>query len=106
LRITRNLASTYEKRLRYNEALKLETYVLGTSTRVLGSDHPFTILIMSNLAGTYSSSRRLKDAERLAKQAFEGRRRILEAEDPEISLPDLESPRKTRRGLGLDENLL
>ncbi|KAL2858062.1 hypothetical protein BJX68DRAFT_278189 [Aspergillus pseudodeflectus] len=105
LRITRNLASTYEKRLRYNEALKLETYVLETSTRVLGSDHPFTILIVSNLAGTYSSSRRLMDAESLAKQAFEVRRRIPGAEHPD-TLKTMKSRSQTLRAQGrLDEAL-
>jgi hypothetical protein len=47
---------------------KLEVKVIGIEKRFLGAEHPDTLIIMSNLAFTYRSQGRLKEAEKLELQ--------------------------------------
>ncbi|KAK3367283.1 hypothetical protein B0T24DRAFT_509941, partial [Lasiosphaeria ovina] len=48
-----NLASTYSKQGRWEEAEKLELQVMETSKAKLGADHYGTLASMHNLALTY-----------------------------------------------------
>jgi hypothetical protein len=51
--------------------------VIGTSSRVLGGEHPSTLTSMANLAPTYSNQGRLKEAEELEVRVIETRKRVL-----------------------------
>jgi hypothetical protein len=57
-----NLASTYRKQGRWGEAEKLEIIVMETSVRVLGAEHPDTLISMNNLALTWKALGRNEDA--------------------------------------------
>ncbi|KIJ93511.1 hypothetical protein K443DRAFT_12820 [Laccaria amethystina LaAM-08-1] len=64
-----NLAATYSNLGKYKEAEKLEIQVLDARRRILGVQHPHTILAMENLAATLRSLRKYKEAEELVIQA-------------------------------------
>lgn len=51
-----NLASTYKKQGRWEEAENLEVQVMETRKAKLGEDHPDTLTSMANLAFTWNSS--------------------------------------------------
>ncbi|KAJ5313221.1 1-3-beta-glucanosyltransferase gel2 [Penicillium atrosanguineum] len=51
-----NLASTYMKQGRWEEAEQLEVQVMETRKTKLGEDHPDTLTSMANLAFTWKSS--------------------------------------------------
>jgi hypothetical protein len=48
--------------------------VLEARKKVLGTDHPDTLLAMGNLASTYSAQGRQKEAEELKVQVLEAER--------------------------------
>ncbi|KAJ5669905.1 uncharacterized protein N7477_005268 [Penicillium maclennaniae] len=48
-----NLASTYRNQGRWEEAERLEVYVLETREMKLGADYPNTLISIANLASTY-----------------------------------------------------
>ena len=75
-----NLAITYGGMKKYTEAEKLEIHVLNARNRILGVEHPHTILSMNNLAATYRSLARYTEAEKLEMQAHELKNRVLGAE--------------------------
>ena len=56
------------------EAEKLWLQVMEARRRLLGVDHPDTLWSMANLACTYESQGRLKEAEDLKLQVDEGRK--------------------------------
>jgi tetratricopeptide (TPR) repeat protein len=70
----------------WKEAEKLEVDVMETRARVLGAEHPETLVSMMNLASTYSSMGWLKKALDLEAKVVEARRRVLGAEHPETLL--------------------
>ena len=55
---------------------------METRKRVLGQDHPDTLISMGNLASTYWSQGRWKEAEELFVQVMETRKRVLGQEHP------------------------
>ena len=64
-----SLASTYPNQGRWEEAEELQ--VMETSSRVLGLEHPDTLVSMNNLASTYRNQGRWKEAEKLFVQVME-----------------------------------
>jgi hypothetical protein len=62
---------------RFNEAEELQVHVMETRKRVLGDEHPSTLISMNNLALTYNSQGRWKEAEELDVQVVETRKRVL-----------------------------
>ncbi|KAK3614866.1 hypothetical protein LTR22_027643 [Elasticomyces elasticus] len=60
-----NLASVYRDQGQWQEAEELEEQVLETRKRVLGEEHPDTLLSMNNLAATCSNQGRWQTAEEL-----------------------------------------
>ena len=56
--------------------------VIKTRKRVLGEEHPDTLISMANLASTYSNQGRWKEAEELQRQELETYSRILGQEHP------------------------
>jgi Tetratricopeptide repeat len=57
--------------------------VMETSSRVLGVEHPDTLISIANLASTYRNQGRWKEAEELDVQVMETRKRVLGVEHPD-----------------------
>ncbi|KAL4774447.1 hypothetical protein BDW60DRAFT_214958 [Aspergillus nidulans var. acristatus] len=72
-----NLASTYRKQGRWNEAEKLEVQA------VLGAEHPSTLTGMANLASTWKSQSRLTDALALIEECCKLRNTVLGPDHPD-----------------------
>jgi hypothetical protein len=64
-------------------ARKLEEQVLEARERLLGKEHPDTLMAMNNLAVTLYAQGELAGARKLQKQVLEGRRRLLGKEHPD-----------------------
>jgi len=67
---------------RWKEAEELEVGVMETRKRVLGEEHPDTLISMANLASTYWNRGRWKEAEELQVGVMETRKRVLGQEHP------------------------
>jgi pentatricopeptide repeat protein len=67
--------------------------VIETFKRVLGAEHPDTLISINNLASTYRNQGRWKEAEEMFVQVIETGKRVLGAEYPEtlISIANLAS---------------
>jgi len=77
----------------WDQAEELEVQALETRKRVLGLEHPDTLISMANLASTYRNQGRWDQAEELEIQALETRKRVLGLEHPDtlISMTNLAS---------------
>ena len=93
-----NLATTYQNLGKYTEAEKLEIQVLDARRRILGVEHPHTILAMDNLAATLKCLGKYTEAEQLVIQAQEVKRRVPESESPYIvvDVADAQEAQKTQ----------
>jgi hypothetical protein len=69
-----NLATTYRKQDRWEEAEQLEMQVMEIRKTKLGVDHPSTLTSMTNLASTYRKQGRWEEAEQLEVQVMETRK--------------------------------
>ena len=69
-----------------NEAEKLEIQVLNARKKILGEEHPDTILAIENLASTYSDLGKYTEAENLRIQVLDVRKKILGEADPHTIL--------------------
>jgi len=72
-----NLASTFWNQERWKEAEELDMQVMKTRRKVLGQEHPSTLMSMANLASTCQNQGRWKEAEELEMQVMETRKRVL-----------------------------
>ena len=79
---TDNLAMTFAHQGRWNESEELRVQVVEISKRVLGAEHPHTLMSMHNLAWTLERQGRYIESEKLNKQIIEVGRRVLGAEHP------------------------
>ena len=86
----------------YDAAEELQLQVLESWRRVLGAEHPDTLIAMDNLASTYSRQGRMEEAEQLLLQILESRRKVLKAEDPDI-LTTIDHLASTYNGQGRTE---
>ena len=77
-----NLALTYERFGRLEEAADLGVQTVELRRRVLGHDDPDTLFSMHNLALTYERLGRLEEAAELGVQTMELRKRALGHDDP------------------------
>ena len=68
---------------RWNEAEKAFLQVMETRMRVLGPEHPDTLISMNILALTYWDKGRWDEAEELNVQVMETRKMVLGPEHPE-----------------------
>ena len=68
---------------RLDEAEKLEVDVMELSKKLLGAEHPDTLISMGNLALTYKGKGRWNVAEKLEVDVMELRKRLLGAEHPD-----------------------
>lgn len=57
--------------------------VTETRKRVLGEEHPSTLISKANLASTFSKQGRWKEAEKLEVQVTETTKRVLREEHPD-----------------------
>jgi tetratricopeptide (TPR) repeat protein len=68
---------------RWNEAENWFAQVVEVERRVLGADHPDTLISMANLAATYSKQGQHDKAEKLKVQVVESSQEILGADHPD-----------------------
>jgi tetratricopeptide (TPR) repeat protein len=69
------LASIYYRMGRIKEAVKLGKKVMDIRQRLLGDEHPDTLLAMSNLTMFYSQLGRIREAEELKEKVTEARKK-------------------------------
>jgi hypothetical protein len=79
-----NLASTYRKQGRWDDAEKLEVQVIEKRKTKLGADHPDTLTSMANLAFTWKAQDRSAEAIVLMRQCMQQRQRVLKASHPDL----------------------
>ncbi|KAJ7166698.1 hypothetical protein C8R46DRAFT_996371 [Mycena filopes] len=72
-----SLASIYHALGDYKRAEELETVVLEKQTKLLGEDHPDTLLAMGSLASTYHALGEHKRAEEMETVVLEKQRKVL-----------------------------
>jgi hypothetical protein len=68
---------------RWDEAEKLEIQVMETRKTKLGADHPDTLSSMGNLAFTWKSQGRHKDALALMQDCVKAQQRVLGLKHPD-----------------------
>ena len=78
-----NLATTYEKAGRLNEAITLFEQVLADRIRILGDKHPDTLASRNNLAGVYLAANRPEESIALYEQVLTDRIGILSDDHPD-----------------------
>jgi len=78
-----NLATTYEKAGRLNEAITLFEQVLADRIRILGDKHPDTLASRNNLAGAYLAANRPEESIALYEQVLTDRIGILSDDHPD-----------------------
>jgi len=67
---------------RRQEAVELTKKMLEAKKRTLGEEHPFTLLLMNNLARIYNDLGRKQEAVELEEKVLRARKRILGEEHP------------------------
>ncbi|KAI9867924.1 MAG: hypothetical protein M1813_007746 [Trichoglossum hirsutum] len=72
-----NLASTYLDQGRFEQVETLQVQVLELRRKVLGKEHPATLVSMGSLVLTYSGQGRFEQAEALQVEALEMCKRVL-----------------------------
>ncbi|KAH8795890.1 hypothetical protein DL96DRAFT_1722748 [Flagelloscypha sp. PMI_526] len=77
------LATTYSKLNQHHKALELDEQVLAVRIRILGEEHPDTLITTGNLAVTHSKIGQYRDALRLEEQVLALRTRVLGKEHPD-----------------------
>jgi tetratricopeptide (TPR) repeat protein len=68
----------------WEHAEQLGVQVMDMRKKVLGAEHPDTLLSMTNLATTYADMGNLHQAEQLESQVFNMRKKLLGTEHPDI----------------------
>jgi len=86
-----SLVAIFTLRGLWQDAEELNVQVMETRKRVLGAEHPDTLISISNLASTFWSQGRWKEAEELEVQVLKTKKRVLGAEHPDtlISIANL-----------------
>jgi tetratricopeptide (TPR) repeat protein len=77
-----NLAASYSKLGRHEEAMDLRKKTKGASQKTLGSEHPDTLLSVNNVAASYSKLGR-HEAMDLREKTLEARQRTQGCEHPD-----------------------
>src|ERR1700722_16659258 len=72
--VAARLVHVYMQGGRWKEAEKLSVLVMETNKRVLGEEHPNTLMSMNNLAMTYQNQGKWKEAEALHVSVWERRK--------------------------------
>lgn len=66
----------------YTQAIAMEHTILDSHVRMLGPDHPRTLLARGSLANLLDKEGQYNDALTQAEQTLEGQRRVLASDDP------------------------
>lgn len=77
-----NLTSTFWHQSRLKEAENLEVQVMETTKRVLGHEHPNTLMAIGSLAFTHKSQCRKEEAILLMDACFQLRKQIIGSYHP------------------------
>jgi hypothetical protein len=77
-----NLASTYRNQGRWKEAEELQAKELKVCSRVLGEEHPDTLISMDNLASIWKDQGRDEEAIKLMTECIRLRMQVLGADHP------------------------
>jgi len=77
-----NLAATYSRQGRWKEAEELQAIELIICSRVLGEEHPDTLISMAKLAHIWKSQGCLDEALNLIRQYIELEQRIFGPDHP------------------------
>ena len=93
------LGTSYWEHEVYDRAENLLVRVMETTSRVLGEEHPDTLIKMGNLALIYSFQGRWTEAEKLHVQVFEIEKRVLGEEHPN-TLISMNNLTHTYKGMG------
>ena len=100
-----NVAFTLEKERRNAEAEKIYRQALDIQRRVVGPEHPDTLLTMDNLNNTVAEQGRYAEAEKLCRETLDIRRRVLGSEHRDTATSKYELAgllaRQGRRGEAL-----
>jgi tetratricopeptide (TPR) repeat protein len=78
-----NLANTYVALRRHDDALALREETLAACRRVMGPDHPDTLMGMHNLANSLAALRRHDDALKLREETVAAYQRVLSHDHPD-----------------------
>jgi len=78
-----NLATTYLRQGKLNEAAELQEKVLKARKTIPGEDHPDTLTSMDNLAVTYSRQGKLNEAAELQEKVRKATKTILGEDHPD-----------------------
>jgi tetratricopeptide (TPR) repeat protein len=77
-----NLSMLYSAQQRYSEAESIDRQVLETRERVLGPEHPDTLISITNLGGLYGNQKRYPEAVALFQRALAASEKTLGREHP------------------------
>jgi hypothetical protein len=76
---------------------------MESSLRLLGKEHPNTLISIDNLASTYNNQGQWKKAAELYVQVMESRKRLLGAEHP-ATLTSIANLAKTSKHIDLNKH--
>ncbi|WP_157849814.1 MULTISPECIES: tetratricopeptide repeat protein [Streptomyces] len=79
-----NLATSYRRAGRTDDAVALQERVLADHERIFGSDHPETLICRNNLATSYQQAGRTDDAIRLQERVLADHEHSLGSDHPDI----------------------
>jgi hypothetical protein len=103
-----NLANAYRDCGRYGDALGLSQDIYDRRHRMLGDEHPDSLIAANNLAGALNGTGRHGEALRLSKDTHDRSRRVLGDEHPpyrrhgQQSRRRSERPQSSRRGVAAE----
>ena len=81
-----NFAVVFRENGDLNNAEQLEVQVMDMRKKLLGAEHPDTLISMENLACTYWKQGKLNEAEQLEVQVMDMRKKLHGAEHPDTLL--------------------
>lgn len=93
------LAYALKEEGRFTKSEKLFRKTIEIQRRVLGPEHPDTLLSMSNLVSTLEGENDYGEAERLSRDALQIQRRVLGPEHPDTRSTRNPHPRRCPSGL-------
>ncbi|KAI1506280.1 hypothetical protein F5X99DRAFT_129304 [Biscogniauxia marginata] len=82
IRLLFNIAQSYYILGKYNKAEQMHRQTLELRERVLGKEHPNTLISINNLAKVLRSQGKYEEAEQMHRQTLELRERVLGREHP------------------------
>ena len=78
-----NLAYSFLRQGKYDEAVAMQREVLAVSKRVLGAEHPDTLMTAGNLALSLSGQGKYDEAVAMQREVLAVKQRVLGAEHPD-----------------------